>query len=111
MSAQVEEVPSLDSLVTKAKTLFKEKFGREATHGGAAPGRVNLIGEHTDYNMGLVFPMALPLVTVVVGSISDTENVTVYSQSQVDDLCYFLRDYAYSMALKIEIDMFSEFFH
>ena len=29
---------------------------------------MNLIGEHTDYNMGLVFPMALPLVTVVVGA-------------------------------------------
>jgi len=88
MSAQVEEVPSLDSLVTKAKTLFKEKFGREATHGGAAPGRVNLIGEHTDYNMGLVFPMALPLVTVVVGAISDTENVTVYSQSQNSSISF-----------------------
>jgi galactokinase len=55
-------------LVEKAKLIFKETFGHEATAGGAAPGRVNLIGEHTDYNMGLVFPMALPLVTVVVGA-------------------------------------------
>jgi len=67
-SAQAEDIPSLDSLVEKAKNLFKESFGYEATAGGAAPGRVNLIGEHTDYNMGLVFPMALPLVTVVVGA-------------------------------------------
>ena len=81
MSAKVEEVPSLDSLVTKAKDLFREKFGRAATHGGAAPGRVNLIGEHTDYNMGLVFPMALPLVTVVVGAVSESGNITIFSPS------------------------------
>jgi len=68
MPAQAEEIPTLESLVEKAKLLFKETFGYEATAGGAAPGRVNLIGEHTDYNMGMVFPMALPLVTVVVGA-------------------------------------------
>ena len=41
-------------------------------------------GEHTDYNMGLVFPMALPLVTLVVGDKSESGDVcSVYSESQV----------------------------
>ena len=42
--AKLEDIPSLESLLESAKKLFKEKFGRDATHGGAAPGRVNLIG-------------------------------------------------------------------
>lgn len=50
-------------ITEKLKSKFKEVYGRE--HQGAyfAPGRVNLIGEHTDYNGGHVFPCALPAGT------------------------------------------------
>lgn len=40
---------------------FREAFGAEPTHFAQAPGRVNLIGEHTDYNDGFVFPAAIDL--------------------------------------------------
>ena len=39
---------------------FRTRFGGEPDGVWAAPGRVNLIGEHTDYNDGLVLPIALP---------------------------------------------------
>ena len=44
---------------------FARFFGRPSDVDVSAPGRVNLIGEHTDYNGGLVLPMALPLATRV----------------------------------------------
>jgi galactokinase len=53
-------------------TSFASAFGRDATITAAAPGRVNLIGEHTDYNGGLVLPLALPLeVRVALAPRSD----------------------------------------
>ena len=42
-----------------AETVFTERFGIAPTHLVRAPGRVNLIGEHTDYNDGFVLPMAI----------------------------------------------------
>lgn len=44
---------------------FQSLFGRNPTVTGDAPGRVNLIGEHTDYNGGFVLPMAIPQRTRV----------------------------------------------
>src|SRR5262245_17635847 len=39
---------------------FRELFGRAPDVAASAPGRVNLIGEHTDYNRGFVLPAATP---------------------------------------------------
>jgi galactokinase len=46
--------------------LFRRTFGRDSEITAAAPGRVNLIGEHTDYNGGYVLPSALPHETRVL---------------------------------------------
>ena len=42
-----------------AGRLFRERFGVEPTVVTRAPGRVNLIGDHTDYSGGFVLPMAI----------------------------------------------------
>jgi galactokinase len=46
--------------------IFRRTFGRDAEVTASAPGRVNLIGEHTDYNGGYVLPTALPQETRVL---------------------------------------------
>lgn len=52
-------------LKTKTLEIFADKFGYPATITIKAPGRVNLIGEHTDYNDGFVLPCAIDYETVI----------------------------------------------
>ena len=49
--------------VGRARAGFTERFGTEAEGVWAAPGRVNVIGEHTDYNGGFVLPVAMEHTT------------------------------------------------
>jgi galactokinase len=46
--------------------LFEHRFGRPPRFAAMAPGRVNLIGEHTDYSDGFVMPMAIERQTILV---------------------------------------------
>jgi galactokinase len=57
--------PSLPDQVAAAKRRYTEVFGNPPNWVVAAPGRVNLIGEHTDYNAGFVFPLAIERYTVI----------------------------------------------
>ncbi|CAN8062182.1 unnamed protein product [Agarophyton chilense] len=61
-------VPQADiAAVGRTKELFVSEFKEQPTTAVAAPGRVNLIGEHVDYNDGFVFPLALEKNTYLVG--------------------------------------------
>jgi galactokinase len=56
---------SNDEIVSDVASAFTELFGRTPDGVWSAPGRVNLIGEHTDYNEGFVFPFAIDRRTVL----------------------------------------------
>lgn len=58
---------------------FGELYGRPAEVRADAPGRVNLIGEHTDYNGGFVLPMAIPQRTRVELARRDDRRVQAWS--------------------------------
>jgi galactokinase len=61
---------------------FADLFGAPPALSAWAPGRVNLIGEHTDYQSGFVMPLALQRGTRVQMRARDDDQVRVYSASQ-----------------------------
>lgn len=62
----------------KINQVFKERFGSEGTLYASA-GRINLIGEHTDYNGGFVFPGAIDKVIMAELKPNGTNKVRVFS--------------------------------
>ncbi|NEW62341.1 galactokinase [Granulicatella sp. zg-ZJ] len=66
-----------NTLESKFETLFHTK----EHHNFFAPGRINLIGEHTDYNGGYVFPCAITLGTYAVASKREDTKLMLYSEN------------------------------
>jgi galactokinase len=66
-------------MIEALKQIFRQRFGREAEYVARAPGRVNLLGEHVDYNDGFVLPAAIDRATYVVFSPSEAEHSTLFA--------------------------------
>ncbi|WP_394126999.1 galactokinase [Vibrio hepatarius] len=69
----------MSDLIQNVKTSFAQVLGYAPSHIIQAPGRVNLIGEHTDYNDGFVLPCAINYQTVVAATKRDDNIVRVVS--------------------------------
>lgn len=69
------DIPSPESTARA----FEERYGRRPDGVWSAPGRVNLIGEHTDYNDGLVFPFAIERRTWAAVGMREDRLLTVHS--------------------------------
>jgi galactokinase len=70
------------ALLDSVRMAFADRYGEPPTTLGRAPGRVNLIGEHTDYNAGLVLPVALPHATYAAARPRADELVRIVSRQQ-----------------------------
>jgi galactokinase len=70
-----------DALLARARSAFADRFHGEPAAMGWAPGRVELLGNHTDYNGGLVISAAIDRSTVVVGRRAEGREARVESLS------------------------------
>ena len=73
-----------NEILAKMEEEFAAKFGAQETRAYFSPGRVNLIGEHTDYNGGHVFPCAISLGTYALVADRADNKTRIYSMNLAD---------------------------
>ena len=78
--SQSSSEPEIPDLANVAGGLFAEQYGKKPSWIAMAPGRVNLIGEHIDYNDGFVLPMAIDRYTAIAAARSDSGQVRFVSR-------------------------------
>ena len=76
---------SIEEITT---TKFKDRFGEAPAHIVRAPGRVNLLGEHVDYNDGFVLPIAIDRATWLAFSPSDKEHTTLVAADLSEEVSF-----------------------
>lgn len=87
----------IDETVTR---VFEDMFHSAPAYVARAPGRVNLLGEHVDYNDGFVLPAAIDRATHVAFSPTDSNEVTLRAMDLEQDVCFTLE----ALAEKKQLD-------
>lgn len=73
-------------LIARARQGYRLAYGVEPTHFYAAPGRVNLIGEHVDYNGGYVLPCAIDRETIVALGVGESSGHNSFIEAVAIDM-------------------------
>ena len=81
---------SRNKLVETTQSFFKDTFGYQPNYTSSAPGRINIIGEHTDYNLGVAMPAGIDRWICVSISIRKDKKIHVYSKNYEKNLQYSL---------------------
>ncbi len=76
------------NLLESVSAEYEKRFGCKPLHIAHAPGRVNLLGEHVDYNDGFVLPAAINLATWIAFSPSGTDLSTLVAIDLEDETTF-----------------------
>ena len=77
--AQYQKIATRKELINQVQKEFNQQFKTDPEYISLTPGRINIIGEHTDYNDGLAMPVAIDRWVCATISKSSKESSTIYS--------------------------------
>jgi galactokinase len=81
-------------MINQLVELFQKRFGSIPEHVGRAPGRVNLLGEHVDYNDGFVLPAAIDRTVWIAFSLSKNNQNTLVAADFSEEVSFTTKNIA-----------------
>ncbi|MHC4994911.1 MAG: galactokinase family protein, partial [Planctomycetota bacterium] len=93
--SETTPAPTIEQLCHHAVGVFDEQFDVADTlmhpeHIAYAPGRINLVGEHTDYNDGLVLPVAIDRHVMLVSCVNHSKRFRLVADDLEGEVASFM---------------------